>query len=214
MDVNMWMTRDPVTVESHTTIIEAAALMSRKNIRRLPVVEGQAPGRLLGMVSATDIFRAFPPNVNPFSAIPPTTQVSAMVKDIMSAPAITTEPEAPIEEVARIMREQKISALPVLRDGKLMGLITESDIFRVFVDCFQLRPGAVRITFDTSKGEDIFELIAREARLRGLSVVSLMTRQHDDHRVCIVQVAGSEIDAFVNDLWKSGHHVLNVLRGR
>ena len=67
MIVSMWMTKNPVTVSLQTPIAEAAALMSRRRIRRLPVMESPNGFALAGILSATDILRAFPPDVNPLA---------------------------------------------------------------------------------------------------------------------------------------------------
>jgi acetoin utilization protein AcuB len=214
MIVSMWMTRDVVTVEPGTSITDAAALMAAKRIRRLPVVERHADGpRLVGIVSATDLFRAFPPHLNPFSiTAPDTPQSRVTVAEIMNRHLVTTTPDAPIEQAAQLMRDNKIGALPVVQKGALVGLITESDIFRAFVGLFESPPGGVRITFDVSKSEDLFGLVAQLAGRRGVRVVGLISSQQNDRSVCVVRVTGGAIDDFLDDIWNSGHHVLNVLR--
>jgi acetoin utilization protein AcuB len=213
MNVSMWMSRDLVTIGPHTPITEAAALMSRKKIRRLPVVEAHSGGhRLLGIVSATEIYRAYPPNVNPFGLLGDVHQSFATAAEIMNGHPVTTTPEAPIEDAARVMQERKIGELPVLQDALLVGLVTESDIFRAFVSFFDVPPGGMRITFDVSKGEDILEFVIKAAVLRKVQVVSFFSGRQHDRPVCVVQVAGANVDEFANDLWNSGHHVLNVLR--
>jgi hypothetical protein len=94
----------------------------------------------------------------------------------------------------------------------LVGIITESDIFRAFVSMLESPRGSVRITFNMAKGEDIFGLIHRLASPRQVRVISLVSSRHHDTPVCVVRLAGGELDAFLDDIWKSGHHVLNVLR--
>ncbi len=218
MIVVMWMTRDLVTIGPDTPITEAAALMSQKRIRRLPVVEIHSQGaHLLGIVSAKDILHAFPSNVNPFAVIAPDARSTpARASEIMSCHLQTTTPETPIEEAARLMTENKIGSLPVLRESKLVGLITESDIFRAFfrafVSFFEPPERGARITFDISSGEDIFNFISREAARRKLRVLSLISSQQDNLPVCVVRIAGNDVDALLDDLWNSGHRVINVLR--
>jgi len=94
MIVGMWMTRDLVTIGPDTPITEAAALMSQKRIRRLPVVEAHSQGaHLLGIVSAKDILHAFPSNVNPFAIIAPDAQSTpGRASQIMSRHLQTTTP--------------------------------------------------------------------------------------------------------------------------
>jgi acetoin utilization protein AcuB len=214
MIVSMWMTRDIVTVGPGTAITEAAELMALKRIRRLPVVESPAAGqKLVGIVSAKDILHAFPPDVNPFAALGPAARPNAAtIAAIMSRYLHTTTPDAPIEEAAGLMAGKKIGSLPVVRDGRLVGLITESDIFRAFVSFFATPQRGARITFDLSQGEDVFDWLSREARRRKLRVVSLITSQQDNVPVCVVRVAGDGTEPLLDDLWNSGHRVLNVIR--
>jgi acetoin utilization protein AcuB len=214
MIVRMWMTEDVATIEPQTLIVDAAALMARRGIRRLPVVEQRPKGpHLVGMVSATDVVRAFPADVNPFSVkvqdTPPTPVTAA---EIMSRRILTTTPDTPIEEAAAVMRDEKVGVLPVVRDETLVGLITESDIFRAFVNLLTSPRCGVRITFDMSRGEDVFGLIAQVALKRGVRVVTLISSQQDNRPVCVVRLTGAGVDKLVEDLWSSGHPVLNVLR--
>lgn len=214
MIVSMWMTREVVTIQPQTPVIKAAELMARKHIRRLPVVETPADGpQVVGMVSARDILHAFPPDVNPFAVMvsasnkPPVT-----VEHIMSQQVQTIAPEAPIEAAAELMAEKKVGALPVVRHGRLVGLITESDIFRAFASFFSSAQCNARITFDISSGEDVFGWLSRETKRRELRITSLISSQQENVPVCVVRVVGNTVDAFLEDLWNSGHRVLNVLR--
>ena len=184
MIVGMWMAHNVATVQPEASITDAAALMAEKRIRRLPVVARKEEAeRLVGIVTASDIYRAFPPDLNPFSpaaldALPSRVTVEA----VMNMSPLTTEPEAPIEEVARVMRTHKIGALPVVREATLVGLITESDIFRAFVSLFDLPQGGARVTFDLSKGEDLFGLLAGIAKQHGVRVLALNLSEIDGRR--------------------------------
>lgn len=214
MIVSMWMTRDLVTVEPSTPITEAAALMALRRVRRLPVVEHRADGlHLVGIVSAKDVLHAFPPDINPFAVLVPEGRLApATVAQIMSRQLHTTTPDTPVEEAASLMAEKKIGALPVVRGSRPVGLITESDIFRAFVSFFAPPQRGARITFDVSKGEDIFEWLSQSARRRNLRVLSLISSLQDGVPVCVARVAGQAADELLNDLWSSGHRVLNVIR--
>jgi len=213
MIVSMWMSRELVTIAPEIGIVEAATLMTAKHVRRLMVVASQSQGfRLIGIISASDLRRAFPLDVDPFGLIPGAHRTSTTVADIMEQHPITTPPDAPIEEAARIMRDRKIGALPVVRDSTLVGLITESDIFSAFVSMFESTTGVVRVTFDLSKNEDTLDLVCKLARLRNVRVHSLITAQEHDRPVCVLRFTGTAVAALIEDLWKSGHHVLNVLR--
>jgi acetoin utilization protein AcuB len=212
MIVSMWMTKSPVTVSLQMPIAEAAALMSQRRIRRLPVMESPNSFALAGILSATDILRAFPPDVNPLALPVNGDGKHRVVEDIMHRNPFTTAPDEPVEEVARVMGAQKIGSLPVLRDDRLVGLITESDIFRAFVSVFNTDSRGARITFDVSQGEDTFGLIARVAKERKVQVVSLIRSSQNDMPVCVVRITGAGVEEMLDDLWQSGHRVINVLR--
>ncbi|MFO7569683.1 MAG: CBS domain-containing protein, partial [Smithellaceae bacterium] len=216
MIVGMWMIRDVVTIEPHTLLVDAAALMARRHIRRLPVVEHREGDACpVGIVTATDILHAYPPEVNPFAAMSaggPKMRMTA--DDIMSRALRTVAPETPIEDAARILRDGKISTLLVLQKTKLVGLITESDIFRAFVGILESTGAGARITFAVAEGEDIFKTVAPIALELGVRVVSLMTVDQPDRKLCVIRIAGENLDGFIDRIWKSGHTVLNVISYR
>lgn len=214
MIVSMWMTRDVITIGPDRPIAEAAELMARQRIRRLLVVVPQPGGLdLLGIVSATDILHAYPPEINPFAVVVRQSPVERMaVREIMKSNLITVTPETPIEEAAQLMRGRKVGAFPVIRDGKLIGIITESDIFRAFASIFSAPEGGVRITFVIARREDAFDLVADIAAKHAVHVLSLVTSVREDTPVCVVRLAGPGIEAMLETLWKSEHRVLNVVR--
>jgi CBS domain-containing protein len=209
----MWMTRDVQTVAADTLIVEAARLMARRRIRRLPVV---APGpqgeRLVGIVTATDLLHAFPPDVNPFALHSAAASRSVVtVGELSHRELATVRPDAPVEAAATLMRERKVGGLPVVRDGRLVGLITESDVFRAFVSLFAATRRGLRVTFDASKCEHPFAVVAALAAAQPLEVCSLVRSRQDEMPVCVVRVEGPGAEAFVDALWGAGHRVLNVL---
>jgi acetoin utilization protein AcuB len=203
-----------VTIEPATPITEAAAIMAGRHIRRLPVVEQHANApHPVGLITATDILHAYPPSVNPFAIAASATQQNHITTaQIMSRALQTVSPETPIEEAARIMRDEKISTLLVVQKMKLVGLITESDIFRAFLSILDFSRGDVRITFEIAQEEDIFGFLAPVALKWGVHVVSLMSVKQSDRKLCVVKVAGAAVDKMLDEIWSSGHHVLNVLR--
>jgi acetoin utilization protein AcuB len=214
MIVSMWMTRDIVTIGPATPITEAASIMAQRHIRRLPVVEQYANSHHpVGIITATDILHAYPSHVNPFAvAVSDTQQTHITVAEIMSRSLQTVTPETPIDEAARIMRNMKISTLLVVQKIRLVGLITESDIFRAFVSILDSRPGGVSITFEITEEEDIFGFLAPIALRWGVHIVSLLSVEQDKRKLCVVRITGEAVDNMLNELWRSGHSVLNVLR--
>ena len=221
MFVSMWMTRELETVGPAATLADIATRMRRRKIRRLPVVSGPPGGhKLLGIVTHSDVLHAFPSNINPF-AVNASDSVAAIeaaaghshvtAADLMTHDPHVTTPDAPIESAARLMRDHKIGALPVLSQLLLVGLITESDIFRAMVEVFETPNRAVRITFSLSPGEDVLPLVADIARRRNMRVTSFMALPRHEPPVCVVQLAGSQVDETLEDVWKSHHRVMNVV---
>lgn len=130
--VKDWMTRDVVTISSDMTLPEAHRLMIDRKIRRLPVVDH---GRLVGIVTRGDIRGAEPSGATSLS-IWEVNYLLARLKigELMSSNPATISAEATIGEAARLMLEKKISGLPVVDQARqVVGIITESDIFRMVV---------------------------------------------------------------------------------
>ncbi len=211
----MWMTRAVITIAPEATLGNAAALMAEHGIRRLPVMQ-PAPdgrGRLVGILSHGDVLHAAPAGVNPFSMSGPAGMpLDVTVAQAMHTPVVTVDPDAPIEQVAELMRTRKFSGLPVVEHGHLVGLVTESDIFRAFVSLFAVPGERARITFQVDLGEDAFSLVSEIALRHGLKVHGLMSSMIEGRPVFVLWVAGSGIELLQQELWAGGHYVLSVLR--
>jgi acetoin utilization protein AcuB len=130
--VKDWMTSHVITVSSSCTLPDAYWLMLENKIRRLPVVE---ESNLVGMVTIEDLRHMDPVKVAGFDVIHISNMLSMLpVRQLMTKNPITIAPTASLIDAARLMLKHKISALPVLEGDKLVGIITESDIFRAFVE--------------------------------------------------------------------------------
>ncbi|MFW5940721.1 MAG: CBS domain-containing protein [Chloroflexota bacterium] len=134
--VKEWMTPEPVTITPNTTLPEAHRLMMEHSIRRLPVVQN---GRLVGIVTLGDVRGAEPSGATSLSIWEINYLVSRLrVEEIMTPRPFTINDSATLGEAARLMLKYKVSGLPVLDDsGNLVGIITESDIFRMVVKNWQ-----------------------------------------------------------------------------
>jgi len=109
--------------------MEAMNLMKKEKIRRTPVIES---GKLVGIISDKDLLNASPSDATSLSVWEINYLLSQItVKEVMSKNVITVEESTPIEEVARIMADNKIGGVPVVRDGRVVGLITETDLFKI-----------------------------------------------------------------------------------
>lgn len=129
--VRDWMTSDPVTIEPKVTLPEAQKLMKDRRIRRLLVLHR---GRLVGIVTQGDIRGAEPSEASTLSIFETHYLLAKLtVEKIMTWEPVTISPEATVSQAAQLMLEHKIGGLPVVDNEQLIGIITESDIFRVLV---------------------------------------------------------------------------------
>ncbi|MDJ0756274.1 MAG: CBS domain-containing protein [Ardenticatenaceae bacterium] len=131
--VRDWMTAPPITIEPKTKLPDAHRLMKTRNIRRLPVIKGS---KIVGMVTLGDVRGAEPSNATSLSIWEMNYLVAKLeVREFMTKDIITIFDDQTIEEAAQLMMENRISGLPVVnRQNKLVGMITESDIFRLVVN--------------------------------------------------------------------------------
>ena len=136
--VQDWMSDKLITVTPDTTLPEADKLMRDRGIRRLPVVEN---GRLVGLITSTDVRDANPSDATSLSIWEMNYLLSQLkVREIMAEELITVAGDASISEAAQLMLLNKIGGLPVLDEaGNLIGIITESDIFRLVVQAWARR---------------------------------------------------------------------------
>ncbi len=139
--VRDWMTRDPLTIDPGLSVSGAYQLMKESGIRRLPVVEG---GRLLGIVTLGDLRAAVASpeaNLNIFEMAFHMERFTVM--QIMTREVVTVTPDSSIEVACELMLKHKIGGLPVVADGRLVGILTESDIFRLVAQHWSENEGAV-----------------------------------------------------------------------
>jgi acetoin utilization protein AcuB len=221
MFVSMWMTREVLTVTSSATLAQIAGTMARRKIRRLPVVGASPDGpRLLGIIARSNVLHAFPADINPFAVNAADSiaaiergagKVKVTASDLMVRDPQIIAPDAPIETAARLMFDHKVGGLPVVANNVLVGIITESDIFRAMLEVFEAPDRAIRITFSLAPGEDVLPLVAEIAQRRGMCVTSFMSLPQHEPPVCVVQLAGEKVEETLEEVWKSRHRVLNVV---
>ena len=129
--VGDWMTSNPVTITPKTKLPEVHKLLTERRIRRLPVV---ADDKLVGIVTLGDVREAEPSDATSLSVFELNYLLAQLPAErIMTRNPITVTPDTPLRVAAHIMLTQKIGGLPVVSSGKLVGIITETDIFRVLV---------------------------------------------------------------------------------
>lgn len=173
------MTKNPITVSPETKVDEAAALMKKHHFRRLLVV---ADGKLVGFLSDKDIIKAAPSPATTLAKYEINSLLAKMrIADIMAKEVISVQVDATIEEAALLMCNHKIGGLPVISSvGSVVGVITETDIFKTFVDVMGLAEGKTRLTLEVQDRVGTVKEIAGVFSDLGISIDSLITCKKDD----------------------------------
>jgi acetoin utilization protein AcuB len=138
------MSHPVISVTPETPVHEALAMFKKENIRRAPVIKN---GKLLGIVSDSDLLNASPSPATTLSIWEVNYLVSKVtVKQVMTKKVKTIDVDTPIEDAARVMADSKIGGMPVTRNGKIVGMITATDLFKVLLEMMGAREKGVRIS--------------------------------------------------------------------
>ena len=138
------MSKPVISIPPEMPILDALKLMQREKIRRVPVIKD---GKMVGIVSDKDLLNAGPSDATSLSVWEMNYLMSKiMVRDVMTREVRTIHEDTPIEEAARIMADNKIGGLPVMRDGRVVGLITETDLFKILLELMGARERGMRVT--------------------------------------------------------------------
>ena len=173
------MSRNPITVLPETSLHDALRIMREEKIRRLPVLDRK--GGLAGIVLERDLLYASPSPATSLSVYELNYLVAKItVGELMSKEVVTVEDDCPLEEAARIMVDGHISGLPVMREGTLVGMITESDLFRVFLEMLGARDWGLRVTLQVPEQRGFLARLSGRIAERGGNIVSLGTFSGDD----------------------------------
>jgi acetoin utilization protein AcuB len=205
------MTPDPIVVHPDTSFGDAMELLRTKKIRRLPVVDDK--GVLVGIVVEKDLLKAAPSPATTLSVYEIPYLLSKLkIKDIMTKRVITVEEDWPLEEAARVMVEHKIGCLPVVRGNKVIGIITETDIFRAMTLALGGEPQSLRVMVQVpdQKGE-LAKLSNQVAQMGGdiRSLVTLVGKESRQGEITM-KVLGVKRDELVPALEKVGIKVVDV----
>ncbi|NLG26985.1 MAG: CBS domain-containing protein [Chloroflexi bacterium] len=193
MLVKQRMSRHPITVTPETSLPDALETMRREKVRRLPVLDKQ--GKLVGIVLEKDLLYASPSPATSLSVHELNYLVAKIkIKDLMTTNVITCPEDTPLEEAARMMVDNHISGLPVMRGNTLVGMITESDLFKVFLELLGARAWGLRVTIKIQEGRGVLARLTQQLAERGANIVALGTFWGDDptNREIAFKVQGIE----------------------
>ena len=205
------MTRRPVTVTQDVPINEALSRMREEKVRRLPVLDKK--GRLVGIVSEKDLLYASPSPATSLSMHELHYLLSKItIKDVMTKKVITVGEDTPLEEVARIMADNKVGCTPVMRQGELVGIVTETDLFKILLEMMGAREHGVRLTLNVPAQVGVLAAVSREIANVGGNLVALGTFRGDDpaHAIIATKVQDASQEALLGALKDLEVQVRNV----
>lgn len=194
MFVGERMSQPVITIHSDVPIQEALALMTKEGFRRLPIVDKR--GQLIGIVSDHDLLHASPSDATSLSVWELNYLLSQVtVKEIMTKDVITISKDTPIEEAARIMADYKIGGLPVIEESEVVGIITETDLFKIFLELLGAREAGIRVTALVPNAPGVLANLTVVIRDLGGDIVSLAEAlgESSENRLVIVKVTGIDL---------------------
>jgi acetoin utilization protein AcuB len=181
------MSRSPVTIPADVPITEALRVMRENEVRRLPVLD--EAGTMIGIVSEKDLLYAAPSPATSLSIHEMHYLLSQLlVAELMTTGVITVSPDTPLEEAARIMADSKIGGLPVVSEGQLVGIITETDIFKVFLELLGAREAGTRLTMEIAERRGEMARVTTRIAQQGGNIRALGTFLGGDPSTAIVTV--------------------------
>jgi acetoin utilization protein AcuB len=178
MLVRNYMTPNPVTIRPESDFLAAVAILKAAHFRSLPVVTGD--GKLVGIVTEKDLAAASPPAVDELQPRKPNYfGVHLRVEQVMDPDFTSVRPDVPLEEAALLMLKRRVDRLLVVEKGKLVGIITSSDIFRQLVTILGGGSSSIRITVEVDNKPGQLASLAGAIARAGGNIVSVATANAD-----------------------------------
>jgi len=189
------MTSNPVTITADISVGDALDTIKQRKVRHLPVINER--GALVGIASEKDLLWA---------------KRDELVANVMTRDVITITEYTPLENAARIMVDHNISSLPVMRDGKLVGIITETDLFCIFLELLGAREPGVRLTVLVPEEQGMLARLTAEIAALGGNILALSTFMGDDptNRMLVIKVEGVSTDRLVTNMEALGMEIVDV----
>ena len=205
------MTSNPTTVTTNTSLKEALELIRSQSFRHLPVVNEE--GKLVGITTEKSLVYASPTSATSLSVFEVDYILSrTKVGQIIQGEVITVGPELPVEEAARVMVDHGIGCLPVVEGDALVGIISDTDIFRVFVEGLGGGHPSLRITVVIPEEVgSLARLVTCVADLGGnIYSLGMFWGERPEDRVISFRLEGTEREATVQALEADGFQITNV----
>ena len=205
------MTCDPVVITTDTSLKEALEIVRSKPFRHLPVLDEN--GKLVGIVTEKSLVYASPTSTTALSVFEVDYILSrTKVGQIIQGSVISVGPDWPIEEAARVMVDRRIGCLPVVEDDKLIGIISDTDIFRVFVEGLGGGHPSLRITVVVpEKVGSLARITSRVVALGGnIYSLGIFWGERPEDRVIVFRLEGVDRETAVQALEDDGIQVIHV----
>ncbi len=207
MYVKNSMTTNPYVLSPESTIVEAMELMRTKGIKRLPVMKNDL---LVGIISHSQLLEVSPSPATSLSVFEINYLLAkTKIDSIMTKKVITVSPDMLLEEAALLMREFKIGGLPVVSENKLVGIITETDLFDAFIEIMGFRDKGSRITLDI--GVDHPGVLAEVTGIIAGFQINI-THLAAFRSELIVRVNTTNISEILKAIEAKGYKVVSVLK--
>jgi acetoin utilization protein AcuB len=209
MYVRSYMTPNPITITRQTTLVEALQLMRENRIRRLPVVQGD---QLVGIVTDRDLSEVSPSPATSLSIFEINYLLAkTSIGDVTPGNQVvhTIEADAFLEEAALLMREHNIGGVPVMEKGRLVGIITETNIFDAFIDMLGFREPGARITLQVPNRPGVIAEVTQIISGYGSNITHIAILRDD---MLVLRLNKLEAEDIVSTLREKGYNVINVTR--
>ena len=211
MDVNSYMTKELVTIVPDTKILNALDLMKKHHIHRLPVVDGD---RLIGLITEGVIERNTPSTMTSLDMHEVNYLLNkTTVGDIMEKELYTIEKEALLEEAAIKMRQHNIGVLPVVEDtNKIVGIITDKDIFDAFVDVLGFYTPGVRVVVNLPEDrQGVLEDLTDFFYESKINIQQIAVYRKPELIQVIIQVDSDDVDGIKASLEEKNYEVGSII---
>lgn len=214
MFVQNYMTKKVVTIQSNATISDALSLMNDTNVHRIPVMKGH---QLVGLITDGTIQKASPTKATSLSIYEINYLLSkTTVADYMTKEIITISPDALLEEAVRVMRVNRISCLPVIKEMTLVGIITEDDIFDAFISLLGFMDIGTRIAIAVKEDRvGVLADITAIIKDFGASITHLAVYEEaEEGKIVIIRMNTTDSNPIVTSLQTAGYQIISILHNQ
>lgn len=200
MKIKDLMIPDPITITEESSIEEAIDRMKMNSIRHLPVVTGK--NRLRGFVTLADLKQGLIPSM----------VADLSLSDLMIRDPITVSPEADIEIAAQLIYKHKIGGMPVVKNGRVVGIITESDILRAFIDMMGLLTSSSRIDVVIGHEQGQLRKVFQILQDNGGEIINVgLAALHSPKRIYYFRLSPCKTDTIKEALEREGFEVVAAM---